>query len=137
MIKNDFKLESIHFRDLLHRNGKIRTLKEITKKDISYPINISYDDNSIQLEISALGLEKDDIEINTKGEVLTISYNKLKNKEEKYIHKGITNKSFKFELYLYPEIWDLERILAVIELGVLYITIVTKYRLVKNKIKIL
>jgi len=137
MIKNNFKLENIHFRDLLHRKGKIVNLKDITKKDISYPINISYNDNSILLEISALGIKKEDIKIITQGDILTISYTKLKNEEESYIHKGITNKSFKFELYLYPEIWDLEQILAVVELGVLHICISPIHRLVKNKIKIL
>jgi len=67
---------------------------------ISHPVDIYENKNGLHFEIACTGLTKNDIEINIEGDILKISYNKLKDEaccevdDCKYIHRGIAKRSF-------------------------------------------
>ena len=67
---------------------------------ISHPVDIYENKNGLHFEIACTGLTKSDIEINIEGDILKISYNKLKDEaccevdDCKYIHRGIAKRSF-------------------------------------------
>lgn len=76
------------------------TLSKTVREDVLHfpPVNISENESSYSLELSAPGFEKADFQINLNGEVLTISTEKKEEKiaeTGKQIRKEFSYKSFK------------------------------------------
>ncbi|HRR48715.1 MAG TPA: Hsp20/alpha crystallin family protein [Bacteroidales bacterium] len=64
-------------------------------KKIGYPVDIYETDDNLVLEVAAVGLDKSDIKVEIKDDILSISYNKKEEESERnYAYKGITKKSF-------------------------------------------
>jgi len=78
-------------------NPFIGYTKELAQKTIkqSYPrYNLISTDSGYLLEISAIGLDKEDIEVKFKSGVLSIKSDKKEPRDGDYIEKGISGKAF-------------------------------------------
>jgi len=100
-------------------------LDSITGTDVKgYPhYNIKKEnDNKWTIEFALAGFSKDDVDIQVKDDVMTIS-GEIKLKDE-YIYKGISSKKFNksFTLAEYTEVESAE-----MKNGILYITLEKKY----------
>ncbi len=91
-------------------------------------VNIKETDKSYVIELAAPGLKKDDFEIDLDNNVLTISYQKKEEKEDKDEH--YTRREFYFSefkrSFTLPETADLDKIDAKYKDGILEITIEKK-----------
>jgi HSP20 family molecular chaperone IbpA len=92
----------------------------------NYPVDIYKKDDSLIIEIAAVGLKKDDVSIEIKDkDVLHVSYdnkNKLKEGSSEYYQSSITKKSFDFGWKISNK-FDLDKIEAKMEDGLLTINI--------------
>ena len=94
-----------------------------TLKKIDYPVDIHTDENGLVLDIAAIGLNKSDIKIDIKDNVLSVSHKKEEKKEdEKYAYRGITQKSFNLAWRINDK-FDITQTQAELEKGLLKITI--------------
>jgi len=94
-----------------------------TLKKIDYPVDIHEDENGLVLDIAAIGLNKSDIKIDIKDNVLSVSHEKEEKKEdEKYAYRGITQKSFNLAWRINDK-FDITQTQAELEKGLLKITV--------------
>jgi len=91
---------------------------------IPYPSNVYEDNDNLYIELSAIGLEQEDLKIEMHDGYLNVSYNKEKEKEENektYHYRGLTKKSFNLSFKISRK-WDTENIKASLEKGLLLIS---------------
>jgi HSP20 family molecular chaperone IbpA len=102
-----------------------------------YPYNLIQTEKGITIEVAAIGLDIDDIDIELEGSRIKVSH--TKSKEDKpdgdYIYKKITNKSFELNWTLSSSL-DLSTINASLDKGLLSIDIALKEDATPKKIKI-
>ena len=86
------------FRNFFDTNSGFQSYVE---QKPNYPVDVYIKDNELCFDIACVGLDKKDIDIQTEGNTLKVSYKKPNvesnpSDEEApdYIHKGITRKSF-------------------------------------------
>jgi HSP20 family protein len=137
--------------DVLFRNffEKDTTFLPLLYAKSSYPADVYEDEKSITIEVAAVGLNKEDINIEEEDGVLTVSYDKqeklinewntpeLRDKRH-CIQHGITRKSFNLN-WKFSDKFDLKNINAQLEKGILKISVPKneeKPALPKNTIKI-
>ena len=60
---------------------------------VNYPVDIYETDTGICFELAVVGLDKQDIEILTEGDILRITYHKDPD-DRPYIYKGIARRAF-------------------------------------------
>jgi len=96
----------------------------VIDKKLSYPVDIRETDNGLRIEIAAIGLDKEDIKIETKdGNVIQVSHEKSKEKEGNHrLYSGISRKSFNLAWKISPK-FDLSKISANLDKGLLSIDI--------------
>jgi HSP20 family protein len=132
-------LNEIFFRDFFKTDDQFSRLYDVAKRDIGYPVDIIKNDDSLELNIATVGLEKKDINISVDGDILKIFYEKTEEekgkKEKEYLHKGITRKAFNLGFKIYPK-YDLSKINAGMDKGILTITIPVSKDQVEKKIEI-
>jgi HSP20 family molecular chaperone IbpA len=92
-----------------------------------YPVDIYESEDGLQLDIAVVGLDENDINIEiTDGDTLIVSYQKevdtSEKDDQKYIHHGISKKSFSFGWRISNK-FDLSKIEATVEKGLLNIYI--------------
>ena len=94
---------------------------------VKYPYNIKNTEDEVQIEIAVLGLDKSDIDIKVEDDTLTVSTDKYNNDKEcsSYIIRKIVQRNFSLSWKL-DNILDLDKIGAVIDKGILHITIPVK-----------
>ena len=114
------------FRNFFDTNSMFQSFVE-TKPN--YPVDIYTLDNELCFDIACVGLDKKDIDIQTEGNTLKVSYKKPNvesnpSDEEApdYIHKGITRKSFDLGWKISAK-YNLVNISAAMKNGLLTITI--------------
>lgn len=93
-------------------------------------VNVSEDDKSYQIELSAPGMDKSDFKIEVKDDILVISSEKGEEKREEkknYTRREFTHYNFSRSFVL-PEIANVDEIAAVYKDGILNV------RIEKNKI---
>jgi HSP20 family protein len=92
-------------------------------KKINYPVDIYETDDGLVLDIAAIGLDKKDINIDIKDQVISVSHNKKEDKkDDKYAYRGITQKSFSLAWKINDK-FDLTKTKANLNKGLLKITI--------------
>lgn len=92
-------------------------------KKIDYPVDIYEDDNGLNIEIAAIGLNKPEIKIDIKDDILKVSHSKeTKDKKDNYAYRGITQKSFNLAWRINDK-FDLTKTQANLEKGLLKITV--------------
>jgi HSP20 family protein len=94
---------------------------DITQK-ISHPTDIYETESGITIEVAAVGLDKEDIEILTQGEVIRIKYKKAQESEKPVIYKGIKRSSFDLQWKIATK-FDLSKVQAKLEKGLLSLEI--------------
>lgn len=111
-----------------------RPIKEVK---FDTPIDIFFnEDDSVEINIAAIGLNKEDIVIETKDDTLFVSYNKETEEDSKkqYLVKKICNKSFNYS-WKSPDN-DLSQLTATLDKGLLKIVIPKKVDMQVKKIQI-
>ena len=107
------------WRDLFNSTSHFA---DITNK-ITHPTDIYETENGIVFDIAAVGLNKEDIEIVTEGDILRIRYKKEDSKEERnVVYKGIKRSSFDLAWKVAPK-FDLSKAEAKMEKGLLSIEV--------------
>ena len=112
--------------------------------DFKYPVDIHESEKDLNIEVAVAGINKDDIEIEEQDGILRVSYNKQEenNKNNKhYIQKSIARRSFNFGWKIADDKFNLKKINAEMENGILRISIPKleekeKPIIIKNTIKI-
>lgn len=92
-------------------------------KKIDYPVDIYENDKGLIIDIAAIGLDKKDIKIDIKDNVLSVSHTKEKKENtENYAYSGITKKSFNLAWRINDK-FDITNTKADLDKGLLKITI--------------
>jgi HSP20 family protein len=96
-------------------------------KKTSYPVDIYETNDSLNIDIAAVGLDKSDIKIDITDGVLKVSHKKedkkdIKTFKDKYEYRGITKKSFDLAWRINDK-FDLSKTEAELEKGLLKIKI--------------
>ena len=91
----------------------------------NYPVDISTTENSLVIEIAAVGLDKQDIDIEISENQLKVIYNKPDehvSAGHEYIHRGIAKRAFNLGWKISPK-YNLNGIKASMKNGILCIEI--------------
>ena len=113
-----------HF-DLMVRNFFDQTseFKSALDSRIQYPVDIYETKDGICFEIAAIGADKSDIELNTQGDQLRVTYRKEpETSNQVYVKKGIAKRSFDFGWRLASK-FDLTKTTAKLDKGLLRIVV--------------
>jgi len=113
----------LFFKDFFGEDDFFSPLPTIKK--IEYPTDIYETEEGLNIDIAAVGLDKPDVKIDIKDDVLTVSHAKeasTSEKEERYAYRGITQKSFKLAWRI-NEKFDITKTTASLEKGLLKIVI--------------
>lgn len=93
-------------------------------------LNIIEDNKQLKMELRAPGLKKDDFKLEYDDGILTLSYEKQEEKEEKtegkYIRREFSSYSFRRSVELPEERYDVTKAMASYENGILEITMPKK-----------
>ena len=116
--------------DLLNR-GLNWGLSNFTEANSTMPaVNIRETDNAYEVQMAAPGMRKQDFKIELENNILTISSEKIEEREEdgkeKYSRKEFSYESFQRSFNLPKEVVDEDKIEAHYKDGVLYLTIPKK-----------
>ena len=111
------------FRDFFNNNS---FFDELTQCKYPYPVDIYETKDGLNIDIAAVGLSSDDIDISIESDVLRITYNKEQETERsedtKYIHKGIARRSYNLGWKIGAQ-FELSILEAVLDKGLLQISI--------------
>jgi HSP20 family protein len=129
----------ILWKSFFDNNASFKPIKE---KAVSHPCDIQETDNGLRIEIAAVGLTKEDIDIIVDSETLRIAYRKTeedkkKEKEEyRYLHRSIRKASFDLGWKISSK-YELAKLEASLERGLLTLDIpfAKENKPVKVKIK--
>jgi len=103
---------------------------------VEYPVDIYKTNDKLNIEISAIGLNEDEININIEqGNILRVSYQKSEKESKDYLQKSIARRSFNFG-WKVDSAYDLEKISATLDKGLLTLTIPLAEKAVTRQIKI-
>ena len=115
----------ILWKSFFDNNASFKPIKE---KAVSHPCDIQETDNGLKIEIAAVGLTKEDIDIIVDSETLRIAYRKTeedkkKEKDEyRYLHRSIRKASFDLGWKISSK-YELAKLSASLELGLLTLDI--------------
>ena len=100
------------------------SFKPIQYSKLNYPYDLYETDYGIYIEIAAIGIDKDDINVSIENNKISFIYDKLDKdeKERNYFHKRIINKSFNFT-YKVDSKFDLKNINVSLDKGLLKVFI--------------
>ena len=129
----------ILWKSFFDNNASFKPIKE---KAVSHPCDIQETDNGLKIEIAAVGLTKEDIDIIVDSETLRIAYRKTKEDKKKekeeyrYLHRSIRKASFDLGWKISRK-YELAKLSASLELGLLTLDIpfAKENKPVKVKIK--
>lgn len=125
------------FKDIFNRDS---FFAPVLNTKSTYPVDIYEDENNVNIEVAAAGLDKEDIQIEEQDGLLSISYDKKQEQTKEqpyYIQRGIAKRSFCLS-WKFSDKFDLKKIDATMEKGILKLQIPKKEEktIVKNMIKI-
>lgn len=115
----------ILWKSFFDRDGVFKPVKE---KVVNHPCDIQETDTGLKIEIAAVGLDKQDIDILVDSETLRIAYRKSdeekkKEKEEyRYLHRSIKKASFDIAWKISSK-YDLQNLTAKLDKGLLALEI--------------
>lgn len=111
----------IVWKNILDSNSTFNTLQE----KVSYPVDIYETPEGLHFELAAVGLNKEDLQIQVEGDVLRIKCERqpsTSRPNEDYLHKGIAKRSFDLAWKLSSKL-DLTKLEAKLEKGLLSIAV--------------
>jgi len=82
--------------DILVRNffQDASTYAPIENQKIPHPIDVYEKPNGLGIDIACTGISKEDLEIQIQGNIIRVNYDKAKDDEINYYHRGIAKRSF-------------------------------------------
>ena len=89
---------------------------------LQHPVDIYQIDKGLAIDIACTGISKEEIEIQIQDNILRVNYDKSKNENVEYIHKGIAKRSFNLGWKIDSK-FDLGKANAKFENGLLAINI--------------
>ena len=89
---------------------------------LQHPVDIYQVDKGLAIDIACTGISKEEIEIQIQDNILKVNYDKSKNENLDYIHKGIAKRSFNLGWKIDSK-FDLGKANAKFENGLLAISI--------------
>ena len=89
---------------------------------LQHPVDIYQVDKGLAIDIACTGISKEEIEIQIQDNILRVNYDKSKNENVEYIHKGIAKRSFNLGWKIDSK-FDLGKANAKFENGLLAISI--------------
>ena len=117
----------------------------VTQCKFEYPVDIYENENGLQIEIAAVGLDRKEIDINVEeGNILRVSYKKLSEDEESTaqndkdascIHRGIARRSFNLGWKI-GKSFNIDELTATLDKGLLVISIPSAPKVEPKKIEI-
>ena len=108
----------------------------VINSKINYPVDIYEIENGLRFELAVVGLEQKDLEILVEGDTLRISHDrKTEETERNYIQRGIARRSFDL-VYKVASKFDLSKLTATMDKGLLIIDIPISEERAPKKIKI-
>jgi HSP20 family protein len=102
--------------------------KPIREKVVNHPCDVQETDNGLKIEVAAIGLTSNEIEIIVDSETLRIAYRKTEDEKEKekneyrYLHRSIKKASFDIAWKISSK-YDLAKLNASIDKGLLTLDI--------------
>jgi HSP20 family protein len=90
---------------------------------LSYPFNTFIENSDLYIEVPVIGLDKSEVKIEVDNDILIISSSKKKVPEKNYIYKRITQKDFNIQAKIDIEKFDINKIEANLDKGLLIIKI--------------
>jgi HSP20 family protein len=102
--------------------------KPIREKVVNHPCDVQETDNGLKIEVAAIGLTSDEIEIIVDSETLRIAYRKTEDEKEKekneyrYLHRSIKKASFDIAWKISSK-YDLQKLEAKLDKGLLTLDI--------------
>ena len=115
------------FRNAFDSNSFFKPFTSSLKTD--YPVDIYEDEKGLTIEIAAIGLDEEDIQIKSDQDLLSVSYQKGDFEEldekKKYLCKSIANRSFSLSWKISNKL-DLDKVQASLEKGLLKLEVPVK-----------
>jgi len=102
--------------------------KPIKEKVVNHPCDVQETDNGLKIEVAAIGLTNDEIEIIVDSETLRIAYRKTEDEKQKekneyrYLHRSIKKASFDIAWKISSK-YDLAKLEASLDKGLLTLDI--------------
>ena len=110
--------------DILVRNffNEGSRYQPLLETKLQHPVDIYQTDKGLAIDIACTGISKEEIEIQIQDNILKVNYDKSKNENLDYIHKGIAKRSFNLGWKIDSK-FDLGKANAKFENGLLAINI--------------
>ena len=110
--------------DILVRNffNEGSRYQPLLETKLQHPVDIYQTEKGLEIDIACTGISKDEIEIQIQDNILKVNYDKSKNDNLDYIHKGIAKRSFNLGWKIDSK-FDLGKANAKFENGLLAISI--------------
>lgn len=122
----------IVWKNLFDVNSNYNTIQQ----KINYPVDIYETDNGLRFELAVVGIDKEEINISIEGDTLRIQHeNQLEDSERTYLQRGIARRSFDLAWKVASK-FDLSKLDAKLDKGLLKIDIPTSETKVAKTIKI-
>jgi len=120
IIQKSFELDNFDllWRDLFDTQSNFSA---ITQK-VTHPVDIYETEDGIQFEVAAVGLNQEDIEILTEGDLLRIRYDGKQNNDKSPIYKGIKRSGFDLSWKISSK-FELSKLTASLDKGLLILNI--------------
>ena len=112
LIRNFFENDDF-FRPAIHANVK-------------YPVDTYETEKDLNIEVAVAGIDKNDIQINEENGVLYVNYQKeedSENEDKHYFQRSIAKRAFNFGWKIADDKFDIKKIEATMNSGILKITI--------------
>ena len=122
----------IVWKNLFDANSNFNTIQH----KINYPVDIYETQNGLRFELAVVGIDKEEINISVDGDTLRVQYeNQLEDSERVYLQRGIARRSFDLAWKVASK-FDLTKLDAKLEKGLLIIDIPTSETKAIKTIKI-
>ena len=122
----------IVWKNLFDVNSNFNTIQQ----KINYPVDIYEIQNGLRFELAVVGIDKEEINISVDGDTLRVQYeNQLEDSERIYLQRGIARRSFDLAWKVASK-FDLTKLDAKLEKGLLIIDIPTSETKAIKTIKI-
>lgn len=118
-------------RNVFSRNENFIPAGLLRSADINYPMDILTTDSGAEIRIAAIGLNREDINVETRPGSISISYDRHPNccesdececEKPVYMHKGIARRSFNFQFAVADKL-ELSKTTVKLEKGELIVSI--------------
>lgn len=129
---------NLFFKDVLNSTSWFSDLPSLKK--VNYPVDVKSYEDRVEIDVAAVGINREDIKIDVNDNTLTISYKKKETNKEKgghYVWEGITKKSFSHAWKILDN-YDVTKVDAKLDKGLLTVTIpkIEKPKLKNIEVKI-